>query len=259
MTPDEMRAGLLKAFELLTYGSPDRELHDKVGITKWVDDCDAWLDKFAPSRVRLPDEPTADWPMLLKSCPDTEFMAFFEDNPDMAYVVSASAKLQPGHWICQNADCKGHNFPDDLVCIHCGADPKNFPPVHLVQSGEWTITAFDSPAALSQVEAVIEPNEFVMPKGAALFEDMETAAHAFFNSGQHAVAGTSHVQAVHQFAKWLDEGAPGYLRRAENPSGCIPKDPGCLCWFMAEYDQRPDHDADCPVRLRRAQNRGDKP
>lgn len=129
MTPDEMRAGLLKAFELLTFGSPDRELHNKAGITKWVDDCDAWLDKFAPSRVRLPDEPTADWPMLLKSCPDTEFMAFFEDNPDMAYVVSASAKLQPGHWICQNADCKGHNFPDDLVCIHCGADPKNFPSV----------------------------------------------------------------------------------------------------------------------------------
>jgi hypothetical protein len=48
----------------------------------------------------------------------------------------------------------------------------------------------------------------------AVFEDMETAAHAFFNTGQHKVAGTSDVQSVHQFAKWLDEGAPGYLRRA---------------------------------------------
>jgi hypothetical protein len=48
----------------------------------------------------------------------------------------------------------------------------------------------------------------------AVFEDMETAAYAFFSTGQHKVAGADHVQAVHQFAKWLDEGAPGYLRRA---------------------------------------------
>lgn len=66
MTPNEMRAGLLKAFELLTFGSPDRELHDKVGITKWIEDCDAWLDKFAPSKVGA-DEPNGE-PMACENC-----------------------------------------------------------------------------------------------------------------------------------------------------------------------------------------------
>lgn len=44
-------------------------------------------------------------------------------------------------------------------------------------------------------------------------------------------------------------------RRGDEPRGCVPKDQGCLCWFMGKYDQRPDHDPDCPVRLRRSANR----
>ena len=31
----------------------------------------------------------ADWPMLLKRCPDYEFTRFFEDNPEMRYVIEA--------------------------------------------------------------------------------------------------------------------------------------------------------------------------
>lgn len=95
MTPDEMRAGLLKAFELLTYGSPDREMHNKTGITKWIDDCDAWLDKFAPSRVRLPDEPTGDdeariteMNIKAKAGEPMEATACFEGGPVKAFAAS---------------------------------------------------------------------------------------------------------------------------------------------------------------------------
>ena len=36
--------------------------------------------------LRNPKE-KIDWPMMLKKCPDNEFMAFFEDNPEMRYVA----------------------------------------------------------------------------------------------------------------------------------------------------------------------------
>ena len=59
MTKDEMRAGLLKAYELLAYGVPDPDLTNSVSAPKWMEECDAWLDKFAPSKLPKQDEPPA--------------------------------------------------------------------------------------------------------------------------------------------------------------------------------------------------------
>jgi hypothetical protein len=48
---DEMRAGLLKAYDLLAYGVPDPDLTNATSSAKWMEECDAWLDKYAPSKL----------------------------------------------------------------------------------------------------------------------------------------------------------------------------------------------------------------
>jgi hypothetical protein len=43
-----LRAAMKVAYGLLVYASPDETL---VEPSKWTDECDAWLDEFAPSKL----------------------------------------------------------------------------------------------------------------------------------------------------------------------------------------------------------------
>lgn len=48
---ERLRAAMGEAYALLPYAAPDSELVDDE--PKWVAECDAWLDKFAPSKLAV--------------------------------------------------------------------------------------------------------------------------------------------------------------------------------------------------------------
>lgn len=57
MTKEQLIAALEEAYALLAYATPDEEL---VHAQQWLDDCDKWLDTYAPSKVKAADEPSAE-------------------------------------------------------------------------------------------------------------------------------------------------------------------------------------------------------
>lgn len=58
MTNEQLIEALGKAYELLTYAAPDEEL---VKAQEWTDDCDRWLDTYAPSKIKGAAEPSAKY------------------------------------------------------------------------------------------------------------------------------------------------------------------------------------------------------